>query len=351
MVKTRKYWTIILKAIGVLFGAGLLAYLFTKIDTEKTFDLISNIGIVAILVFFPYLFVSSFDSLGWKITFPNPKRIISFPRLLSIRLTTEAMLMSIPAGVAVAESMKPLLLKKFLQVPGPEGVASVAIKKMLLGVAQGVYLLLSFFLGYHWLVVASRGVIKIDGLQWVVFTAGVVLCVFFGIGAYAFVNGAVARRLHNLLVLIPFTPLRNMLLKQEEKFIEVDKQLEQFNRFGIARLMRSTGSFLMGWLMESVDTFVILWVLGVDLSFVQVMAFETILSLLRSLVFFVPAGLGFQDLGYVAFLTALGVPDSMTVAGAFILLKRFKEIVWIIIGYLILFISGVRLKEMSVQTS
>ncbi|NTV46419.1 MAG: flippase-like domain-containing protein [Chlorobiales bacterium] len=319
MAETRKYWAIIFKAVGVLFGAGLLAYLFTKIDTEKTFELISSIGGIAILVFFPYLLVSGFDSFGWKVTFPNPKRIISFPKLLIIRLATEAMLMSIPAGVAVAESMKPLLLKKFLQVPSSEGVASVAVKKMLLGVAQGMYLLLSFFLGYHWLIVASKGVIKIDGLQWVVLAAGIFMTVSFGMGTYAFVKGAVAKRLHNLLVLIPLTKLRNILLKQEEKFIEVDKQLEQFNRFGAAKLIKSTGSFLLGWLMESVDTFVILWVLGVDISFVQVLAFETILSLVRSLVFFIPSGLGVQDLGYVAFLSALGVPDSMTIAGAFIL--------------------------------
>ncbi|NTW48391.1 MAG: flippase-like domain-containing protein [Chlorobiales bacterium] len=351
MVETRKYWSVALKIIGVLVGAGLLTYLFTKIDTEKTFQLITGIGISVGLIFIPYILVSAFDTVGWKIVFPNPKRAILFQKLLSIRFITEAMLMSIPAGVAVAESMKPLLLKKYLQIPASEGVASVAVKKMLFGAAQGVYLILSVAFGFYWMQASSKSVIGMDGLPWMILGVSVVLIVFFGVGTYAFVNGAIARRLHSLLLRVPFSPLRSLLLRQEEKFVEVDAQLKEFNSLGSGKMVYATLAFTLSWLMEAVETFVILWVLGVDLSFAQVLAFETILSFVRSLIFFVPAGLGVQDLGYVAFFTALGVPDPMTIGGAFILLKRFKELIWIIIGYLILFVSGVRLKEMTVQTS
>jgi uncharacterized membrane protein YbhN (UPF0104 family) len=66
---------------------------------------------------------------------------------------------------------------------------------------------------------------------------------------------------------------------------------------------------------------------------VQVFAFEAGLSLVRSTAFFVPAGLGVQDLGYLAFFTALGIPDALTLGTAFLLLKRTKELFWVTTGY------------------
>jgi uncharacterized membrane protein YbhN (UPF0104 family) len=60
------------------------------------------------------------------------------------------------------------------------------------------------------------------------------------------------------------------------------------------------------------------------------------------MAFFVPAGLGVQDLGYFAFFSALGVPDAMGVGAAFVLLKRTKELFWVCVGYTLLF--GLRVK-------
>ena len=60
------------------------------------------------------------------------------------------------------------------------------------------------------------------------------------------------------------------------------------------------------------------------------------LTLLRGLAFFTPSGLGIQDLGYLAFLKGLGVRHALDVGAAFVVVKRSKEIFWIIIGYLLL---------------
>ena len=76
--------------------------------------------------------------------------------------------------------------------------------------------------------------------------------------------------------------------------------------------------------------------LGAGLSFRSVFSFEGVLALARGLAFFTPSGLGVQDLGYLAFLKGLGVQQAINVWGAFVLVKRGKEIFWIIIGYLLL---------------
>ena len=105
----------------------------------------------------------------------------------------------------------------------------------------------------------------------------------------------------------------------------------------------SRRTLLAAWLMDSVETWLILRVLGVRIGFFSVYAFEPGLSLVRSMAFFVPAGLGVQDLGYFAFFNALGVPDAMGVGAAFVLLKRTKELFWVIVGYSLLFVLRVKI--------
>jgi len=50
----------------------------------------------------------------------------------------------------------------------------------------------------------------------------------------------------------------------------------------------------------------------------------------------VPAGLGVQDAAYVLCLRALAVPDATTVGTAFVLLKRGKDLFWVVLGFLLL---------------
>ena len=77
--------------------------------------------------------------------------------------------------------------------------------------------------------------------------------------------------------------------------------------------------------------------------------FEAGLSLLRNLAFFAPGGLGVLDLGYMAYLGALGYPGAATVGAAFVLLKRAKDLFWIAIGYLLLLVLRGKPEIVSVE--
>ena len=75
------------------------------------------------------------------------------------------------------------------------------------------------------------------------------------------------------------------------------------------------------------------------------LAFEPVVSFARSAAFFIPAGLGVQDAGYMAFLQRAGIPDTVNRAAAFVLLKRFKEVVWIAIGWILLLAARARQRD------
>jgi uncharacterized membrane protein YbhN (UPF0104 family) len=85
-----------------------------------------------------------------------------------------------------------------------------------------------------------------------------------------------------------------------------------------------------------VETYLILRVRGADIGFVEAASIEVLLTFVRHVVFVVPAGLGVQDLGYVTGLAALGVPSAASLGAAFVLVKRSKELLWVVIGYVLL---------------
>jgi hypothetical protein len=95
-------------------------------------------------------------------------------------------------------------------------------------------------------------------------------------------------------------------------------------------------SYTLAWIFEAFETFLILTLLGAGLRFSEVMPIESSLATIRVFAFFVPAGLGIQDVGYVLFLKALGVHDATSVGASFVLLKRAKETFWILVGYLLM---------------
>jgi uncharacterized protein (TIRG00374 family) len=97
------------------------------------------------------------------------------------------------------------------------------------------------------------------------------------------------------------------------------------------------------WSLEAVETYVILRLIGAPISFAEAYAIETICSYIRSIAFVIPSGLGAQDAAYLGFLTGSGL--SHPTAIAFILLKRMRQILWIAVGFAILFIFETRPKK------
>ncbi len=103
--------------------------------------------------------------------------------------------------------------------------------------------------------------------------------------------------------------------------------------------------YILAWFTLAIESYIILTLLGVPISFVQVLAIDTSITILRGLFFFIPSGLGVQDLGYLAFFQALGLQDFLAYGAAFVLLRRFKEVLWYAAGYGVMFFSGVHLHD------
>ncbi|RFM25086.1 MAG: UPF0104 family protein [Candidatus Thermochlorobacter aerophilum] len=350
MQALRRYGLLFIKVVALIFGFAMFVRLVSHADYSKVIALLQQAGALLLLVPIPYIIASFFDTLGWRQTFPLIGRSVFFSKLFSVKLMSEAMLMSLPGGTALAESLKPLLLNRICAISVSEAIATGMMRNCFLSIGHSMYVLVSVIVGYEFLARSSEQIIGFDGLPVVTLGASLTVLLLFGTVAAIFLYGSVAEKLHRALLQIPFSPLRTWLLQQEEKILDIDHQFSKFRRLSLKEASVAILFFVIAWFFETVETFLIMKLLGIHLSFAEVLALESALSLVRSMIVFLPAGIGIQDYGYVRFLDGFGIADSADSGAAFVLVKRTKEVFWIIFGYILLAFADLKPKEVVAQS-
>lgn len=321
------------RAAGVIVGLGLFAATLAKLDVGAVVGHMRALGPAALLILLPYPLLIGFDALAWSHAFARIGRTVHPGTLLRARFILKALGGSLAGGPVIAEAFCPLLLHRLAAVPAHETVVSMALRKVLVVLANGVYLALGVFVGMHFLERQSHSLLGMAGLEWLGLGCAAVLTLGAIGSAVLLVRGGVAERLHALLMHVPWERWRRGVARRHEHFVSAGQSLVSSLGLEHHRLVMPTLLLLGCWLLEALESWLILALLGTGISFGQALTMEATISFLRSLAFFVPAGLGVQDAGYVAFLDAYGAAGGIDTAGAFVLLKRAKEVAWIAFGY------------------
>ncbi len=334
MLRAKRHLLTTLRCAVVGGAVCLFVSVFRGADTGAVSKLVLGVGAGGVLlVMLPQLVALLLESFGWKLAFGAGGIRVRFGPLLRVRASTEALAQSLPLGVAFAESVKPLLLGKHCGLAVDASLSGMAARKVLLLVTQSFYVLLLALLGFAGLQGASRAVLGVPHLGWLMLAAGLALGSAGVVAGLMLRRSAIARGTLALLGRLPSKRLRAWLTSRERVFAATDGAVSAFFRTDFRRLLAPALFFLSGWLMEAVETWLILNVLGVPVSFATAASIEIAVSLVRNVVFVVPAGLGVQDLGYVSCFAAFGLPNAASVGAAFVLLKRGKELFFIAVGY------------------
>ena len=330
---------------GLALGVILIAYLFSQVDLQRSADLISSIGLSSIFIILPFLTLHLLETFAWTRVFPSSIISIPFFKLLKIQIIAETVSMTLPAGVAIGEPLRPFLCNRFLKIPIPSSVASVAVRKLMLGAAQGAYTIIGSLAGFSLLQKVSVPMLGFEGLGFIMIGAGMVVFLLFLFLLLLLLNGKAAQNIHRLLMLVPFKRVKMWLFAKESGFLDTDEELKSYRGSYIKRLFPVMVVYLFAWSTLAIESYIIMKLLGIEISFLEVLTLDIAITMLRTLFFFIPSGLGVQDLGYLAFFQALGIPDVLAYGGAFVLLRRIKELVWYSFGYGIMFFSGVHLRD------
>jgi hypothetical protein len=323
--------------VGIGVPLALLAFAWRHVDPGEGLRLVVRAGPLTALALLPYAALLAFDALGWRLLFtPATRARGSFADTLAARAAGEAVSQSLPSAGIAGEATAAWLLSSHTGAPLGEVIGTLAARRLLLVLGHGLTL------GLGALATAAGPFPAPRALAWVLGLGSSALVALALAGPVLLVRGAPFARLHLALRRVPWAWLRAWLDTPSVRLPQADREaVRLFARERRVRLA-TAACFALVYVTESLETLLLLRILGTRISILQVLSFEPLLSLVRGLAFFVPAGLGFQDLGYVAFFRALGLKDAASVGAAFVLLKRLKEIVWIGAGWLVLLAADSR---------
>lgn len=322
---------------GMLVAAACLWLSFRHARLADVWRIVSEIGLVAPLILVPYFVAVSVDTMGWRRIFAEMGHHLRLRRLLGVRFATEAVLMSAPGGSVLSDTIKPFVLKATDRVPISATLSSVTLRKWSIMAAEVLYLLAGWLAGFALYRAASTAILgQPTGFEWL--AIGIIAGLLAGvtIGYAVLAGGRITERAYGLLLRVTPRFLRERLRAAHDGARSLDAHLRHVLTERRRGLARAIALYVVHWFIEAFETWLIVRLLGFPIDFVHALAIESACSFLRAIAFFVPAGLGVQDLGYATLFAAAGVPNPVDFGLAFTLVKRSKELVWVLVGYCIL---------------
>jgi uncharacterized membrane protein YbhN (UPF0104 family) len=315
---------------GCAACVALFAHAVMGMDLCAAAGLLRARGPWLALALAPFLLTMLVDCVAWGRLLGALGHAVPLGKLLIVRLATEAAHLGLPGGGLIADGLNPFLLTRAAGVPAGVGAVAMGGRKWLIMRGHGVVVVLGAALGYGALDRASSSLLGVPGLPlWVLASAALPLGLSYAMSA-AFVEASALARAHRTLARLPVRSLRLWLARRAESFREADADIRRLAVDARAATHRASALYLVTWLMEALESFAIARLVGIEVGFSTVLAFEAALSVLRAAAVFAPAGLGLSDVGYLGLLGSAGVASPA--AAAFVLLKRLKELAWILIG-------------------
>lgn len=317
--------------VGVASVIGFVLYRqFSGLDTGAVWNLIERMGWGTALVLIPASLTTLIDTFGWSACVLRARALSLVLPLLPIRLGCDALLNSIPLGLAVGETVRPWLLHRLCGVTLPDAIASCLLAKVNMAMAQILFILgvaALFVVGGQSAVLehgaGGTATLVIGGIILVPLLAGLMLVY----------TGPRLSQVSNLLNRVRWAPLQRFLAGIAPNLQSIDSYVRDFGSLNRSRLVQSLLAFFVGWIFIGLESFVILSLLGARVAIWQALSLEAVASLLRITFFFLPSALGAAEIAYTTLIASFGIPDAITMAAAFIAVKRTREVLWILLGY------------------
>lgn len=322
-----------LTVLGCVVAVGILAALMSRADPAATWSAISYAGPLAFTAVVPFAFGITADACGLLVLLRALGHDTRLTQVLPVRLASEALHLSMPAGFVASDTATAMMLQSRCGVPLRDGVVASIARKWLVMRSHAAYIVVGALVGFPALVVLSRSLIGGSSLPWIVAASSLVpLSLSAAVGA-GLLGRLTFARLHGALARLPSRRLARWLESRRHEATLTDSQATRL-RATPGATSRASLAFLVTWTFEALESALLLRLVGIHIDLGSVFAIEAGLSLVRSAVVIAPSGLGVVDLGYATVLPMLGADAGG--APAFVLLKRAKEIVWVLAGYAIL---------------
>ncbi len=284
-----------------LVAVGLCAFALASADPRSAVEVIADRGGPVVLVsFLTLVLATAVDVAGFRVVCASMGVPAGTLTLARARVGIEAITLAAPGSALTADVAAPFVLRRALGLPLRDAVSAVLIRKWGILAGHAGLLATGAALGASFLARASGALGDRVDLR-------VVLAVTAAVFA---VTVLVARAL-----------LRRDGAHRAAVFGARDRR-----DLALAALS------LALWLVECGEVYVALRIFGVRAGLEDVLAMEALVSILKTVAFFLPGGLGVRELGHVTMI-ALLPGGSAAVGAAYAVLRRALEVVQAAIGF------------------
>ena len=323
-----------LLVLGLLTFAGLVWHIgLTPILTAA-----ASLGPGAVLVILlPSVLMYLCEAYGWRLTLGPQAHRLSFWRLWAIRTAGEVVNMTTPAAYVGGEPLKAYLLRRH-GVPIIEAMASVVTAKTIMTLAEVMFILVGIVLSF-WTMSAVKTSSAPTTESSTPVGAAVFTVTLLLFGVFLFLIMQRRGLFIGILGLLRRCRIRiSYLESREDKLRALDRAINDFYARDRRALVFSIGMFFIGWLTESLEVYVMLYCIGPPTDVPTAIAIGALAVVIKGGAFFIPGSIGAQEGGYLLLLMAYGYSNLAGIT--FAILRRVRELVWIVIGLICLAALG-----------
>ena len=189
--------------------------------------------------------------------------------------------------------------------------------------------------------------------QWFFLVLGVAVCLFYfnlpvsvqiiaitvvtGMGGGLFLLTRVLKRGTYGPIIQKFARFRvfsNWLSQYQSQAYKLDSRIQTFYQQESGRFVAAVGWCFLGWCGGLLETYLVLWLLAPEWGWPAAISIEALALILNNLIFFIPGRVGSAEGVRVGLFLLFGLPAAQGVA--YSLVRRGREVLWLIPGFLVL---------------
>ncbi len=258
------------------------------------------------------------NTLGWRAAIENCPRELTLPRLFAARIAGEAIDYTTPSAQLGGQIVMALMVRR--ELPIAAGLATVVIATFSEAVGQ-----IGFICGA--LLLSIRLAASFQELFWPV-VAGLLVTIGLAGGLFYVQKKRPFFHLWKAAARLDLPALATIEVGQASQ--EADRMLVDFYQRDRMRLLISCLCYLFAWSLGPVEIYLLLWFLGQKATLEVALLTEALGLLIERATFMIPAKLVSQEGGKALILGMLGYPPGIGFTVG--LLRRIKELVWVLFG-------------------
>lgn len=306
------------KLLFLLLGIALLFWVLSQANLDEIWQQIRSLSVIGVVgIFVIYALYFGADAVSWQVTMDSVDTSLRWAgRLFVVRMIGEAYNNITPMASMGGEPIKAWLLKSNYGIGLSESGASLILAKTASMFSLVMFVGVAVVIGFsHEAFTTAHKTMASVGLAWLVFN----VVVFFLMQHFRLTTFTATR--------LGKTRLGQRLGRLVAGMHNVDDQFARFYKHQRKRLALSMAYAMLNWMLGVVELYLILSLIGHPVSWSEAWLIEAMVQMIRTVAFFIPAGIGAQEGALMITCGAIVGSPSVGIAAA--LVRRFRELIWI----------------------